>query len=184
MTKQIEGIPEGWEFVGIRKAKKGEFSVAGNVPKPKAWDFDSESVYPIIRKLPEPLKVEAGKFYRQVDGRIVGPMRKAAGGDYPFVYATMQWNETGVRWDSSRRATTNLVSEVPENEVYRPFANAAEFKPHRDKWIIKNEGDGTGCWKAFSYSDEGVMTSVGRRTPYADLLKWKFEDGTPCGVKQ
>ena len=251
MTKQIEGVPEGWELVGIRRARKGEFSVGGGEGGlPRVWDFDSASVYPIVRKslkveagkwyeqangkvvgpmykwmgptqgkwnwthaalvglwtdsgehidglvkrlvaeAKPSLKVEIGKYYRRIDGNIVGPMQHGSPyDDYPFQTAGRYWNEAGVRWCGVDREKQNLVEEVPAPEPpkpeYRPFANAAEFKPHRHKWIKRN-GTATaeGCFKVSSYSEAGVHVLDAEIIKYAKLLEWQFEDGTPCGVKQ
>ena len=61
---------------------------------------------------------------------------------------------------------------------YRPFKNAEEFKPHRDKWW-KYKDAGFVFWPPACYSDEG----------YSDT-DWDycfenqvFEDGTPFGVE-
>lgn len=129
MSNKIEGVPEGWELVGIRRAKKGEYSVQGGTPEAKQWEFDSVSVYPIIRKLPEPLKVEAGKFYKQRDGVVIGPIVKMAGGGmWPW---TVEGKRRGDQWnDSGKRCLdgyehTDLVEEMPapikieEGKYYR-----------------------------------------------------------------
>jgi len=57
--------------------------------------------------------------------------------------------------------------------TYRPFANAAEYAPHRDRWIINKP-----------------YRVVMRLSSYADDTDWKglferceFEDGTPFGVE-
>ena len=110
--------------------------------------------------------------------------------DYPFQTAGRYWNEAGVRWWAEDRETQNLVEEVPAPEPpkpeYRPFANAAEFEPHRDKWIKRFEGDSPkpGMFKVTGFSDFSIWKSCGSRVGYADLLNTTFRDGTPCGVKQ
>lgn len=189
MSNKIEGVPEGWELVGIRRAKKGEFSVQGGTPEAKQWEFDSASVYPIVRKLPEPLKIEAGKYYKQLDGVVIGPMvYLCGGGPWPW---TIDGKRRGDQWsDSGKRClegyeNTDLVEEVPapQQPTHRPFASAEEFKPFRDKWIQRKEGDMCGCFRVYSYTDKSVFTLAGRETSYENLLTWKFEDGTLCGVK-
>lgn len=182
MTKEIEGVPAGWEAVAYRKAKAGEYSISEG--RPYMWPNHSIQVHLIIRKK---FAIEEGKYYKRRDGVVVGPTYIfSAGSKYPWSASSHggdQWNDDGKRCLQGLEHT-DLIEEVPKPEPkYRPFKNAEEFKPHRDKWILKNEGDGTGCWKAFSYSSEGVCTSSSRRTSYAELLNWKFEDGTPCGVK-
>jgi hypothetical protein len=60
---------------------------------------------------------------------------------------------------------------------YRPFASAAEFAPHRDKWIC-TPGANT-CRRVDHYNDLGVNGMA-----WESLLRNRtFEDGTPCGVE-
>jgi hypothetical protein len=72
---------------------------------------------------------------------------------------------------------------------YRPFANAEEFKPYRDKWVIaKHSGYESGyAGRIDVYLDEGVYSV---KNNIARVESWKhafdallFEDGTPFGVK-
>jgi hypothetical protein len=67
---------------------------------------------------------------------------------------------------------------------YRPFANAAEFMPHRDRWISRSEMGviKPGAWRPIGYSDVGIYPDVSVME-YADAFKWlTFEDGSPFGV--
>jgi hypothetical protein len=76
---------------------------------------------------------------------------------------------------------------------YRPFANAAEFKPHRDRWVkIVSEDNNCGCQLEESVGDElsihgcsehSVCVWEGWMT-YGDAFKcFVFDDGTPFGVE-
>lgn len=68
----------------------------------------------------------------------------------------------------------------PDQPEYRPFANAEEFKPHRDKWILADDG---GTYRVIAYGDGGFVLD-GFSLSFASIFeKHKFEDGTPCGVK-
>lgn len=63
----------------------------------------------------------------------------------------------------------------------RPFANAEEYRPHRDRWIKRVDGE--GCWKPAGYSNEGIHVDEKRVTSYEALFeKFTFEDGSKCGV--
>lgn len=63
---------------------------------------------------------------------------------------------------------------------YRPFASVEEFKPHRDKWFVANNGERI---RATRYSSDRVFVSGLGDFRYIDLMReCKFEDGTPCGV--
>ena len=78
----------------------------------------------------------------------------------------------------------NLFYPAPE-PTYRPFKNAEEFKPYREKWLrYKNNIDAPayGAFKPFRYSDDDIQL--------LKLLTWEqafndviFEDGTPFGIK-
>lgn len=66
---------------------------------------------------------------------------------------------------------------------YRPFASAAEFSPHRDKWIRWKNGD-EHLFRVGAFHNSVVWpacASVG--TDYAKSFReWLFEDGSPFGV--
>ena len=69
---------------------------------------------------------------------------------------------------------------------YRPFKNAEEFKPYREKWIrYKNNINAPSyeAFRLFRYSDDDIQL--------LKLLTWEqafndvvFEDGTPFGIKE
>lgn len=87
------------------------------------------------------------------------------------------WSAVGQpRWSWSN--CDYRIKPEPAQPEYRPFANAEEFKPHRDKWVYF----GIYQHRVGGFSDRGVfvcLTEVG----YGTLLEYyQFEDGTPCGV--
>jgi hypothetical protein len=72
---------------------------------------------------------------------------------------------------------------APPEPQYRPFANAKEFGPHRDRWLkevaIRREArvsmhDNHGFWH------DGTQTRISWQEGYVDFT---FEDGSPFGVK-
>lgn len=68
-----------------------------------------------------------------------------------------------------------------EEPSYRPFANAEEFKPHRDEWIgFPSQYTYT---RPLAFNNGGVWFNDGW-VFYEELLaKALFEaTGTPCGV--
>lgn len=89
------------------------------------------------------------------------------------------WNEA-TKWDHFcfRRPRAAATTQ------YRPFANAEEFKPHRDRWILVRHGDIE--MRVLSVCRDGInLESFGNT-----VLEWKrlveeftFDDGTPCGVR-
>ena len=72
----------------------------------------------------------------------------------------------------------------PPEPTYRPFANAAEFEPYRDKWICDPQ-DQLNKFKAIAYNDQGVF-SFKRFWGYSQLFDCGtvFEDGTRFGVNE
>jgi hypothetical protein len=145
--------------------------------------------HPGIKVLKKPkIQLETGKKYVLANGEIVGPMAtesesvtyrfysQDANGIYRF------WKIDGVRKLHDCRPTENIVSEYIEPEpTYEPFGNAAEFAPHRDKWMRRINGT-NGAFTCNSYDDHGVWHG-GTRYTYKELIECKFEDGTPCGKR-
>lgn len=191
----VPGIPEGWELVAVRKASCGEYVLDSHTGPYKWISGSSIGVYPIIRQVYKELKLEVGKCYRQKSGNVVGPICHDRGNDnWPFYKNTINredrqyFSVQGYRYPHlDKNHPENLVEEVPKPEPkYRAFASAEEFKPYRDKWILRlDEEDGTSCstwgaWRVDSYDEESVISD--EEISYEELLKYKFEDGTPCGI--
>lgn len=95
------------------------------------------------------------------------------------------WLNEKYYWDELSRAACigdkwNTVDHRPMarklEPKYRPFANAAEFKQHRDKWIVRKDGK-PGAHRSGTYGDSGSIFSFKRM-----FDSFVFEDGTPCGV--
>ena len=84
-----------------------------------------------------------------------------------------------------------IVRKIEKPKRYRPFANAAEFEPHRDRWIKRSHKDDSdnkltgGCFRVAAYDDDAIWTVDGETTSYEAVFKngKKFEDGTPFGVE-
>jgi hypothetical protein len=111
----IEGVPEGWEVVAIRKPKRGDWVIdsMGTVYRP---DCDWCSFAPIIRKIEKP-------------------------------------------------------------KQYRPFANAEEFKPFRDRWWRCKEGNSVNPPRGYCDTHWGGMKWQ------LVFDEYEFEDGTPFGIE-
>jgi hypothetical protein len=72
-----------------------------------------------------------------------------------------------------------IIRKIEKPATYRPFANAEEFKPHRDRWWYRNDKDGRRQFPPAGYSDQahgGVTWKHRFDTCF-------FDDGTPFGVK-
>lgn len=75
-------------------------------------------------------------------------------------------------------------------EKYRPFASAAEFFRHRNRWVRWKANNGTVNdsirYRVHSYSDTVVWVgSASHGKDYQEALnQLEFEDGSPFGVKE
>ena len=80
-----------------------------------------------------------------------------------------------------------IIRKIEKPKRYRPFANAAEFEPHRDRWIRRiYNGDlsSAGCFKFYAYDDIGVY-DMGEHFTYQEMFNdgRQFDDGTPFGIE-
>ena len=80
-----------------------------------------------------------------------------------------------------------IIRKIEKPATYRPFKDAEEFKPHRDRWICRlynGRPDAKGCYKVSAYDDRGTFANDGK-TSYQDMFEEGrvFDDGTPFGVK-
>jgi hypothetical protein len=71
-----------------------------------------------------------------------------------------------------------ILRKIERPKQYRPFANAEEFKPHRERWV-RFIGVEKGFWKLTSIHDEGANGEEWNVL----FKKYVFEDGTPFGVE-
>jgi hypothetical protein len=100
------------------------------------------------------------------------------------------------QWESKRASDCDfpIIRKIEVPKQYRPFANAEEFKPHRDRWVKIASGD-NNCGCQLEESDVGGERSIdgcnehsvciweGWMT-YRDAFKcFAFDDGTPFGVE-
>ena len=141
------------------------------------------------------VKLEAGQWYRTRGRKIVYVFGKRIAGKSVFSFLAEFKNgyqtgftKDGRHTDGGGDSIYDLVEHLPgcdgfdweppkPQPKYRPFKNAKEFKPHRDKWWKYKDGD--VVWPPACYSDKG----------YSDT-DWDycfenqvFEDGTPFGVE-
>ena len=72
-----------------------------------------------------------------------------------------------------------IIRKIEKPARYRPFANAEEFKPHRDRWWYRDDKDNRRHFPPAGYSDQAHGGA-----------SWKhrfdtcfFDDGTPFGVR-
>lgn len=105
-------------------------------------------------------EVQHGEFFILSDGSIGQHDREKAG-----------------------RMNKNYVVIRKKPKRFRPFANAAEFEPHRDRWIKRKSGNVDHRIKTHSYNNLKHYTGDIGDTWQAMFDDFEFEDGTPFGVE-
>jgi len=83
-----------------------------------------------------------------------------------------------------------IIRKIEKPAKYRPFANAAEFRPHRDRWLTRKDKSDTshldGACRVVAYCDNHLWWADGRNSTYKDELdsgRCFDDDGTPFGVR-
>jgi hypothetical protein len=72
-----------------------------------------------------------------------------------------------------------IIRKIEKPAAFRPFANAAEFKPHRDRWWRYNDDHKESLFPPAAYGQKGHHTQN-----WKDSFDSKtFDDGTPFGVR-
>ena len=148
------------------------------------------------------IKLEAGQWYRTRGGSIVYCGSKSAKyknaflcecNSSPYVVRCNGLHIHGnCNWDLVEHLPdcTGFDWEPPKPEPkYRPFANAEEFKPFRDKWVVSVSTDAItgGFERVVSYDNFRVYVTIGETIGYwhwpQAMERFTFEDGTPFGVE-
>lgn len=99
------------------------------------------------------------------------------------IFGTLEMNQ-----EENRYSFPFLVGGIPCTFIrevrmlqYRPFANAKEFEPHREKWL--RFGKVSNRFKPNWYDDTGIGGMLGLPVSYETVFKdCTFEDGSKCGV--
>jgi hypothetical protein len=83
-----------------------------------------------------------------------------------------------------------IIRKIEKPARYRPFKDAAEFKPHRDRWLTrKDKSDLThvdGACRVVAYDDQGLWFTTGNYHTWEaafDSGRCFDDDGTPFGVR-
>jgi hypothetical protein len=125
---------------------------------------------------------DAGEGYRFIDIKTDAPQ----GGDEFWSVDQQMWILRGcnIAFDGIRNNGRTLYRRKIELQ-YRPFANAAEFAPHRDKWLRSDtQSHGEVIGRVMNYSEKGIVDDVGNFRTFETLFRvCTFDDGTKCGVK-
>ena len=76
------------------------------------------------------------------------------------------------------RGVRVILEKIAQPKQYRPFANAKEFEPHRDRWWrFKDESD---CYQRTSYYSDDSNSGEDWETSLDGRV---FDDGSPFGVE-
>lgn len=89
-------------------------------------------------------------------------------------------------WDMDRPSIgwAVILRKIEKPKQYRPFASAAEFKPHRDRWIRRITNG--GAFKITDYCDFGYENDNGVVVTWKEYLDFGYafdDDGSPFGVE-
>lgn len=75
-----------------------------------------------------------------------------------------------------------IIRKIEKPKQYRPFANATEFRPHREKWFNPKELPDHYI-KTIAYNNRNHWNGEESDTWEQMFDKYVFEDGTPFGVE-
>ncbi len=149
-------IPEGWKQVDIREAKAGDWILLNGSPAETMFEISC----PTIILEPD----EVGDF-----------VREKCGG--PTAHKVVKVEDGKVYVDSN---TWFYRTEV-ETVTFRPFKNAEEFKPYRDRWYKPTKGVTN---RVEAYDDKGFWCDGWTSWESAFESSYAFEDGQPFGVPE
>ena len=87
-------------------------------------------------------------------------------------------------WDGKKKSARvfPIIREIEKPKQYRPFANAAEFEPHRDRWVKRLDSLGSAS-RISGYGDKGVVIHGVIFTFNGLFRDHTFDDGTPFGIE-
>ncbi len=95
------------------------------------------------------------------------------------------------RWESKHVSDCDfpIIRKIEKPKTYRPFTNAEEFKPHRDRWVTRIDKNDTaacpGACRIVAYDDQGILWDRWSQTwqDAFDAGRCFDDDGTPFGVE-
>ena len=83
-----------------------------------------------------------------------------------------------------------IIRKIDKPKQYRPFANAAEFEPFRDRWVTRKDKSDKeaqpGAFLVAAYDDVGYWCSGGVHERFDTAFshgRCFDDDGTPFGVR-
>ena len=137
------------------------------------------------------MQLEVGKTYSTRDNNeqyiIVGKLPQS---EAPYEFVGMKMDDAsqfetftadGSFNDGVKEASFDLVEQ--SDSSYKPFANAAEFKIHRTKWI-RSKDKPSLVFRSLYYDDNGVKLGASFISYQKLLQDYVFENGLPTGKKK
>jgi len=205
-TCKIEGLPEGWEVVGFRKAETAEYYLGGE-ETPSQWYYDSSSngTYVIVRRKEKTLAERFDEWLKTNDiklGSRVKVTRVATAAEFPdrrtfaendaerehvagkvctIVGILHHCQCVRVRHDDSIMAP-QMFFEVcaPVKKVLKPWD--MDTMPERVK--VKHKVHGNLVYWARPTGIEHAVVGATNVMTYRDLLaNYTQGDGSPCGIE-
>jgi hypothetical protein len=76
-----------------------------------------------------------------------------------------------------------IIRKIERPKQYRPFANAEEFKPHRDRWWRYKESQGQTLNRHIRPPSKYNDDCYDERTWQRRFCECEFDDGTPFGME-
>lgn len=116
----------------------------------------------------------------KIEGIPAGWDQERVGQIYPGEYSVNNYGDPQ-RWENDHPSSSKnyvIIRKIEKPKQYRPFANAAEFEPFRDRWWKKTIGDDRiypPCYYNDSYSGGLHFDRC-----FIDRV---FDDGTPFGIE-
>lgn len=109
-----------------------------------------------------------------------GEVRPSLDGEH-----VLNFDGTAGLWTGERSLSWNVIlHKIEKPKTYRPFANAAEFKPHRDRWIRRITNG--GAFKIHDYCNDGSENDRSEVTSWEEFFSFGYvfdDDGSPFGVE-
>lgn len=106
-------------------------------------------------------KPKVGEYYIDVTGSI---------------YKALDTTPTVLHWYMP------IIRKIDKPKKYRPFANAAEFEPFRDRWV-RYRGDECGGSRVVFYDNTHARIDDDVDNWNAHFKDYTFDDGTPFGIE-
>ena len=171
------GMPEGYEFVRVGFAKQGELYLGSG----------DENCKVIVRKIePQPLVIEAGKYYRLRNRDVVGPIVRTTErylGSLNDVWRCngLSWNENGNYWNNMI-SPMDIVAEVPNPEPPKPKYIPWTYETCPIGCVVRRKNGLENVSMVVAKTDISAG-QAGCYYLYSQLFEhWEQLDGTPCGT--